>query len=183
LGDDIVRLEKIARQLEAKVSLVSQPIYIFAGFLIASLVLLTTVDVIDRRFLGASFIVGTYELSGLIVSVVCFATIAHTQFLRRHIMIDLITERLPRRGQAILAAIMYFLYFGIACVLTWGMFTHGLDLVRSGKASVSLAIPLYPFYFFGAFGCVLLVLVVLAHFLLYVAEALGKRGSQAAPGN
>ncbi|MBL7208467.1 MAG: TRAP transporter small permease [Dehalococcoidia bacterium] len=170
----------MAQQIEAKISLVSQPLYVGAYCLLALLVLLTTVDVIDRRFFGASLITGAYELSGLFVSVVCFATISYVELMRRHLKIDVITQRLPRRPQAILSAIMYFLYLGVICLLTWAMLTHGLDVMHSGKTSVSLAIPLYPFYFVGTFGCVLLILMVLAHFLLYVVEA-SKKGDTKTP--
>jgi TRAP-type C4-dicarboxylate transport system permease small subunit len=169
-----MRLEKLGYQLETKMSLVTKRGQIIAFVVIALLILLTTIDVVDRRFLGGRFIVGVYELSGLMVSVACFAAIGNAEFLRQHLAIDLITGRLTGRPKAIIAAAMWFLYLVTICFLAWGLVKVGMDAIHTGTITQTLGILIYPFLFFGAFGCFLLAVMILAHFLLYMAKAAEK---------
>jgi len=168
-----MRIQKAANSMERWLA----PLTAIAGNIgatvIALMMLLTVSDILGRRIFNQP-VYGAYELSGLMMVIVTFFTIAHCQFLRGHIRIELIVSRFRQRTQDVIDSIMYVFFLAMICLLTWRLYLYAVEEWNSGCTSSLLDIPVFPFIIVSALGCTLLGLVVLMHLLLYLAGALKK---------
>ena len=166
-------LKKAANLMDKRLS----PLTAIAGNIgagvIAVMMLLTVSDVVGRRVFNQP-VYGAYELSEYMLVIVAFFTVAHCQFLRGHIRIDLVVSRIRQRSQDVVNSIMYVFFLLTFCVLAWRLCLYAIEEWQSGLTSALLGIPAFPFIFVSAVGCTLLSLVVLMHLLLFLAGALKK---------
>lgn len=158
----------IGRVLSPLVSAVGK---IGAG-IIAVMMLLTVVDVVGRRFFNHP-VAGAYELSGFMMVIVVFFSMAGCQLLKGHITIDIVVSKLRQRTQNIIDSLMYVFFLMMFGVLTWRLCIYAIQ-ETGGTISGTLAIPVFPFIYLAALGSALLSLVVLMHLLLFLAGALKK---------
>jgi TRAP-type C4-dicarboxylate transport system permease small subunit len=116
------------------------------------------------RFIFREPLPGTIELVEMLTPVLIFFALAYTEHLRRHIHVELIVSRLPRRAQAILASVMYFFSGIFFLVMAW---QGGILIIESMtplvQASHILSIPEAPFLFAVAFGSLLFGIELLIH--------------------
>ena len=100
----------------------------------------------------------------MLTAALIFFALAYTEHLRRHIHVDLLVSRLPRRAQAILASVMYFFSGVFFIVMAW---QGGILIIDSVTplvlASHVLSIPEAPFLFAVALGSLLLGIELLIH--------------------
>ena len=143
-----------------------------AGSVIVAMMLLTVADVVSRYFFNSP-ILGAYELSNFMLVIAVFFSMVCCEFTKGHITIGLVVSRLGQRRQAVIDSIMYFLYLVTFCLLTWRLCVYAFSEI-GGFLSRSLNIPVFPFVFIAALGSALLSLMVLMHFLIFLAEALRK---------
>lgn len=141
--------------------------------IIALMMLLTVGDVAGRRIFNRP-VPGAYELGSYMLVIVTFSSIVYCQFLRGHVRIDLVVSRLRQRTQDVINSIMYVFFLVAFCLLTWRLCLYAMGDWRAGIISGVLEVPTFPFIFVAALGCALLSLVVLMHFLLFLAESLKK---------
>lgn len=136
--------------------------WIAAGFSI--LMMLTIVTNVVGRFVFRMPLPGTIEIVEMLTAALIFFTLAFAENQRRHIQVELIVSRFPRRAQAILASIMCFLGAVFFIVMGWQgcilMFESMTPLVQ---ASHILSIPEAPFIFAVAFGSLLFGIELLIH--------------------
>ena len=143
-----------------------------AGSVIIMMMLLTVADVVGRRFFNRP-ILGVYEISNFMLVIVVFFSLACCEFLKGHITIGLVVSKLGQRTQEVIDSIMYFFFLVTFCLLTWRLCLYALGEI-DGFLSRSLNIPVFPFVFIAALGSALISLVVLIHFLTFLAGALRK---------
>lgn len=141
--------------------------------IIGVMMLLTVADVMGRYIFNHP-IQGALELSEFMLVLVVFFTMAHCEFLRGHVKIDIVVSRLHKRPQDVIDGIMYFFFLVTIGLLSWRLYLYGMADWQNNVVSGTLGVAVAPFIFLGAFGCALLGLVVLRHFLLFIAEALRK---------
>jgi len=166
-------LRQAANYMEKGLSAVFPVVGNIGAGVIALMMMLTVADIIGRRFLSKP-VSGTYELSEFLLVIVVFFSIAHCEFLKGHITVDLAVSRLQPKTQDIVNSIMYLFFLVMFCLLTWQLYLHGMKVWRNGLESGILGVPVSPFVFVAALGCCLLSLVVLTHLLLFLAGALRK---------
>lgn len=138
------------------------------------MILLTFIDVFLRYLLGSS-LPGTTEITGLLMVVVVFASIAMTQWQKSHVVMDIFTSRLSERDASLLAVVtsVWSLATTITCIVI------ALDYARTTPAlTLVLRLPLWPFILFMAFGFFLLGLALLHEFLENLASSLKLAGKQ-----
>jgi TRAP-type C4-dicarboxylate transport system permease small subunit len=121
-------------------------------------------DVILRKFFNMP-ITGSIDIAKLMLVVAVFFGIAYTQVEEGHVNITLLTERFPKRVQAVIDSCVYFIGLGLFSVMTWQTVLAAIDLKANGTTTTVLPIPIYPFYFVVALGCALLSLVLLSCFI------------------
>ena len=123
------------------------------------IMLLTCADVVLRAFDRP--IPGTYELVGYFGAVIVAFALAYTAVERGHIAVELLVDRLPRRGQVLIEGVGGIAASSLFVVLAWQSRVYARDLIESGDVSLTLGIPTWPFVFSLAVGCAMLSLVLL----------------------
>lgn len=139
----------------------------FGTAIILVLILLTTADVILRYFFNQP-IKGTYEITRLMMLTIVSLGIGYTQYKKGHIAIDVITMKFSRKSRLIDGIVVHLLCLGIYIVIAWQAVVGGrVQQVRDVVISEVVKVPLFPFYYVLALGCVILCLV----YIIDIAEA------------
>ncbi|MGB9628563.1 MAG: TRAP transporter small permease subunit [Thermodesulfobacteriota bacterium] len=126
-------------------------------FLLIPLMLLTTGDVLGRKFLSKT-IPGTFELSEYILAVFILLGAAYTQQVKGHVGVDFLITRFSPWTQAFCRLITTLLSLFIIAILIWQGWLEG---IRERTVSDMLRIPQYPFRLLVALGGFLLWLELL----------------------
>jgi len=125
--------------------------------LIIPLMLLTTSDVVGRKFFSKT-IPGAFELSEYILAIFILLGAAYTQQVKGHVGVDFITSRLSPRVRAVCQIITVLLSLFIITILIWQGWVEG---ITERTVSDMLRIPQYPFRLLVAIGGFLLWLELL----------------------
>jgi len=103
---------------------------------------------------------GTYELIGLLGSVVISFSLAYTSIEKGHIAVEFLVQRLSPRKQAFTGLVnntLSVLLFGLIC---WQSIIYAAELMAKGEVSLTIQFPIYPFVFGIAIGCGIQTLVL-----------------------
>ena len=125
--------------------------------LIIPLMLLTTGDIIGRKFLSKT-IPGSFELSEYILATFILLGAAYTQQVKGHVGVDFVTSRLSPRVRIACEIITTVLSLFIIGIVVWQGWLEG---IRERTVSDMLRIPQYPFRLLVAVGGFLLWLELL----------------------
>lgn len=127
------------------------------------IILVVVVNVIGRYFFHKP-ILGTVEIVELVVVVFAFLAMPYTALKRGHVFVELITYRLSRRIQAILARIAFFLSAAGVAFMTYQGIIFAIEFSRDLRQATDLLhIPYAPFRAVMALGSLLLCLMLLVH--------------------
>jgi TRAP-type C4-dicarboxylate transport system permease small subunit len=132
---------------------------ILGGIAVLSLMGLATGNVVLRIFHMPYR--GAYEIVSFLGAVVIAFALAYTQKRKGHIVVDILTEKFPKKLNRVLDAINYFVTLIFFSVITWQTFVWGMKIWESNEVSETLKVIYYPFVF-----CVSLGFAVLAFTLL-----------------
>jgi TRAP-type mannitol/chloroaromatic compound transport system permease small subunit len=117
---------------------------LLAGWVLLGLSVVTVFDALGRKLFSRP-IQGTFEASELLLGVVIFFALPYTGLTDGHVVLDLATNRLGRRAQAVIVGlnalfVALFLAF-VASELAVLADTYG----RTGRTTITMRIPVYPF--------------------------------------
>lgn len=110
-------------------------------FLLIPLMLLTTSDVVGRKFF-AKTIPGAFELSEYILAIFILLGAAYTQQVKGHVGVSFFTSRLSQRGEALCQMVTTLLSMLIIAGVVWQGMIKGIE---ERTVSDMLRIPQYPF--------------------------------------
>ncbi len=133
------------------------------GFLI--MLFVTCIDVFLTKILklpiqGAIDIVMFSQLIAIAFS------LAITVILGRHIQVEFIVSRLPRRIEAFVDTIVSLLGLAFFITIVWHLFVLGRSFQIAGEQSMSqLRLPLFPFPYAISFASISVCLIFLQKFL------------------
>lgn len=120
--------------------------------LIAGMVLLITVDVLGRQFIGKSTLIAT-EVSGYALVALVFLGLAYTLHTERHIKIDLITRLLPLKIRQILNIFVLILSVVFVIWLTHATWVPvKVNYIQQHTSITSLHTPMWIPYLFVPIG-------------------------------
>ena len=159
------------KQFMALVYKMDLSFHIIAGLTLAFMMTVTFTDVVMRIF--GRPIIGTMEIISFCGAVVIGFAIPYSSWMKVHVFVDLLTQRLTPKSQAILKAftksvgLLFFLF------VAYNFIRYGLTLMRTGEVSPSFRIPYYPITFGLAASCFLESLTLLCDLL-----KLAKGGKQ-----
>ena len=130
-----------------------------AGLCFFAMMLLVVSNVILRAFFSRP-ILGTYELVGFLSAVGISFALAHCAFQGGHIAVDLVVERLSRKRQALINALIGFLSLCFWLPATGYLFKHAHLMMLRGLVSPTAEIPVYPVIYLTAFGLAIFCLIL-----------------------
>ena len=92
-------------------------------------------------------------------------TIAITLLLGRHIRVEFIIDRFPKRIRAAISSISSFLSLILFVLILWQSFLYGQSLQKSGEIGSTSHLPFYPFAYLIAFCSIPVCLAFLVEVL------------------
>ena len=152
-----------------KISNVSKFLNYAGAAVLLVLMLLTTADVAGRYLFNAP-ITGVFEVTEFSMACLVFFSLAHTQSRKGHVAVDIFVSLLPPKGQRIIDIITKVLSFIVLLLITWQSIERGFELKEFKETSATLQIPVYPFLFLVAFGCLILSLEFLTDSIKAIKE-------------
>lgn len=156
------RIIKIIRRMVYYVCLVGVVVLLL-------MMLLTASDIIGRSFFNRP-IMGTYEISEYMLSIVVLFGIAYAQQTGQHVRVDLFANKLPALGRSVLGNIFKLIAAIFFLLVTWQGWQGGFRALEVHKVSDTLRIPAYPFEFLVAVGSFLLSLELILEVILSITK-------------
>lgn len=166
-------LSKAAESLNRILRPVSGALYSVGLVCLVALMFLTMTDVI-LRYVFTLPITGSYDLTELMMAVAIVFGVARCGFLKEHVKVELVLERIPKKTRAIIDSVTAFIGFGLFVMISWQCFVYVKILIDSGLATNILKVPVFPFVGIVGIGCALYTLILLAHFLEFLSEAVKR---------
>jgi len=81
----------------------------------------------------------------------------------RHIQVEFFALLLPKRIQVIIDCIVHLLGFALFFLIVWRLFVFGYSFQEGGEETATAYIPLFPFVYIAAVGCMPVCLIFLHH--------------------
>lgn len=134
-----------------------------AGLALIAMMLLTVADMVTRGF--GHPIAGSYEVIGWLSAAAMALALGYTQLHRGHVAIDLVVERLPGRGRALVDVATSLMSLLLFSAVAWYVARYGVVLHETGSLSETLKAIVYPWVYVVAAGCAGLALALLVDFL------------------
>jgi TRAP-type C4-dicarboxylate transport system permease small subunit len=146
----------------------------YAGVTILAMMMVLTVADVTLRYFFNKPILGSYELTEFMMTLLAAFTIGYAAILKAHVNVDLVYTRLPERVQGIIS-----IFTNLVCVVFFGlMFWRNIyqsSVLRQAHAmSPALSIPEFPFIFILGIGFGIIALVFLLQLLESIVKAAGK---------
>ena len=152
------------KKTEKFIRLIIEASGIVGVVILLAMMMMTVADVIMRYFFRRP-IIGSEEISTLLMVCVVFLGIAWCALKDGHISVDIITGKLSKKGRAFLNSFDNILTFALALIIAWRTFLEAVSVKKMDVNSPLLSIPRYPFIFVTAFGFLLLFFAALILFI------------------
>jgi TRAP-type C4-dicarboxylate transport system permease small subunit len=133
--------------------LVSKLLNIIAGIAVTFMMFLTVADVLLRAVRHP--IIGTYEIVALSLALVIGFGIPQVSLDRGHVYMDLLLEKLSKRGKKVTNTSTRVLCLILFAFLGYNLFNVGARFHASGEVSATIKIPFYPVAYGVAVCCLL----------------------------
>jgi TRAP-type C4-dicarboxylate transport system permease small subunit len=146
---------------------------------VIGLLLMFLVNFID--VVGAKLFVwplpGSVEIISFSQIMAIAPAIAFTLILGRHIRVEFIIDRFPKRIRAAISSISSFFSLVLFVLIFWQSYLYGESLQKAGEIGSTSHLPFYPFAYLIAFCSIPVCLVFLKEVLKSLAEALNHGSS------
>ena len=162
-----------AKSAGSKINGISRALGVLSIVILLAMMLFTVVNVVLRAFFSRP-IPGDVEL--IEVGMVCagFLGMAWCAVKDRHVRVDLLMQFFPKRARGIIDSFGYV--GGMICfiIIAWHSINEGIANKAIGRATASLGIPVYPFYWVTAVGFGALALAIVILLKKSIIEGFGK---------
>lgn len=122
------------RRLPRSAGTVSTVFSLTAGLLLLVLMLLTVADVVSRNVQGRS-ILGTVDISTLLLVAVAFLGLASAEVDGRHVCVGLVEMRLGPRTRTVLSGLRAVLLLVVGGLMVWGLGEVLMSAVDRGETT------------------------------------------------
>jgi TRAP-type C4-dicarboxylate transport system permease small subunit len=95
---------------------------------------------------------GAYETVGFLGAIIIAFALGYTQKRKDHIVVDILTEKFPKRVNRVLDGINYFITTIFFAMVSWQVFVWGMKISKSGEVSETLKIVFHPFVYSVSLG-------------------------------
>ena len=122
----------------------SRRLALVGGWILLAASIATVADSLLRKFLNRP-IQGTFESTELLLAVIIFFAMPYTSLTDAHAVLDLTTNRFPKRAQDVIIG-----FNGLFCAVVLGVVAYEMGLLsaeysRTARTSITMRIPVYPF--------------------------------------
>jgi len=151
------------KYLELLVNALNKISMILAGIAVLALMVLATGNVVLRIFHIPYR--AAYESVSFLGALVIAGALGYTQQRKNHIVVDILTEKFPKKAHRFLDIINYgitLVFFGI---MAWQTYLFGMKIWESHEVSETLKVIFHPFIFGVSIGFALLSLNLFLDFL------------------
>ena len=138
------------------------------------MVMFTFVDVI-LRYLFNRPIMGSKEITELMLVLVVSLGIAYTHSKKGHVAVDIFTGKLSSEGQLMINTVTTILSIGLFIILVWQNTVNFLWFMSTDKIhGLAVQTPAAPFAAIIVLGCVLLLLILIQDLIRNLIQSLRK---------
>jgi TRAP-type C4-dicarboxylate transport system permease small subunit len=166
-----MKLEKWLNQLDKFTRSFSRSLEWVGVIGILLMFLVNFVDVVGAKFFRWP-LPGSVEIISFSQIVAIAPAIAFTLILGRHIRVEFIVDRFPRRIRAAISSISSFLSLILFALILWQSYLYGVSLQKSGEIGSTSYLPFYPFAYLIALCSIPVCLVFLMEVLKSLKEVL-----------
>jgi TRAP-type C4-dicarboxylate transport system permease small subunit len=138
-----------------------------AGIGLMALLFLTVTDILGRTLLSRP-VPGTVEVTSMLLVVVVFLAVAHSEDMGDHITIDLIYERVGPRWKMVMDLFADIFSIIVIGLLSFQLYQFVLRNQASGAETPVLDLPIWPFVLVAAFGTALYAVSTVIRMILRV---------------
>ena len=153
-------LNKTAHSAKTAIIWISLKFNIAAGVTLVVMMVLTTSDVIGRYIFNRP-IMGATEYTEYLMLGLGFWGLAWCAINGKHIMVTLLTSRLPQKTQEIVNSFNYFVLMVLSLILGYQSYKEASSIHQLGTTSDVTKIPEFYFYYVIAIGFILLSLAII----------------------
>jgi TRAP-type C4-dicarboxylate transport system permease small subunit len=141
---------------------ISKGMVVISCITIAAMMFISTADVAGRYFFKHP-ISGSWELVSYAFIICGALAIGYTQLIKGHIVINIISDRLKPRPQAILYIISNIFCIVGSALVVWQGWLRMIDYVHAtrGGVTATLSMPIWPFMLIFVLGFFWLLIVFL----------------------
>ncbi len=138
---------------------------VLGGVAVLLLMSIATVNAFLRIPLIKSTWRGAYETVGFLGAIVIAFALGYTQKRKDHIVVDILTEKFPKRINRVLDGINYFITTIFFAIVSWQVFVWGIKISKSGEVSETLKIIFHPFIYSVGLGFAVFSLTLIIDFI------------------
>lgn len=131
---------------------------------LALMMLLTFFDVIGRYFFNSP-IVGTVEITELLMGLIVYLGIGYTTVIHGHIRVDIVITHLPNRLRALLDVLTLTISIIFSVLVCWQLWVKAADTVAAGDVTQLYELPVFPFAYVMAACSITLITGLLLQFV------------------
>jgi TRAP-type C4-dicarboxylate transport system permease small subunit len=169
--------ERITSRCSRVILRISKVMAVIAALVLGIMMINAVADVCGRYFF-LSPIEGTFELIGIMLVIAGSLGLGYCQLNLGNIRITILSDLLPRRGQAIVFFVAYLIAAVTTGIICWqgALRTWDYMFKRLGGTSVTLGLPYWPFMALLAIGFGFVCIIFLVDVYLTAREVF-RRGS------
>jgi TRAP-type C4-dicarboxylate transport system permease small subunit len=151
------------RFLETLTNVLNKILMIAGGVAVLALMTLATGNVVLRVFHFPFR--GAYEIVAFLGAIVIAFALGYTQRRKDHIVVEILTERFPKKLQRATDTLSYLIITIFFAVVSWQIFVWGMKIYVSHEVSETLKVIYHPFVFAVATAFAVVSLTALVDFL------------------
>jgi TRAP-type C4-dicarboxylate transport system permease small subunit len=136
---------------------------VVAGLAVASMIVVTCIDVVGRRF--GRPLKGTYDLVEILGAITIAGGLPYTTACKGHVAIEFFFQRLSRLGRIVVDTLVRMITIPLFSLLTWRFILYGTDLRASGQGTSTMGWPIFWLPWWMALCSGVMVLVILYHLM------------------
>ncbi|WP_304111759.1 TRAP transporter small permease subunit [Mycolicibacterium bacteremicum] len=165
--------------LPRPLTLVIRGLGLAAGVLLLLIILLTVADVVSRNLRDRS-IVGTVDITTMLLVATAYLGLASAEADGRHVSVELIESRLGARTKLVFSVLRSALLVGLGVLMTWGLTEVLISAAERGETTNDiLRLPTWPakvvlLISFAAF----FVVAIWRELLTFTAARTEQKGAQ-----
>lgn len=117
---------------------------LLAGLLLLAIILLTVADVVSRNLRDRS-IVGTVDITTMLLVATAYLGLASAEADGRHVSVELVESRLGARARSVFSVLRAALLVGLGALMTWGLTEVLISAAERGETTNDiLRLPTWP---------------------------------------